>query len=72
MTISEHRLADGELQIRIVDDWVDCPRVGWVDIDRCRECAYLLRLEDAVQVETPKSRVVCSAAAVPIDPESAW
>ena len=58
MTISAHRWAEGELRIRVIDDRVDCPRVGTVDIDRCRECAYLLRLEDAVQAGTSETRRV--------------
>lgn len=72
MTISKHRLADGELRTRVVIGRVDCPRVGLVDIDRCRECAYLLRLEDAVQAGRAETHVVCSAASAPIDLESAW
>jgi hypothetical protein len=54
----------------VIDDRVDCPRVGCIDIDRCRECAYLLRLEDAAQAATSKTHVVCSAAD-PTDLESA-
>ena len=72
MTIPVHGWADGELRISVIDDRVDCPRVGSVDIDRCRECAYLLRLEDAVQAGTSERHVVCSAASAHFELEVAW
>ena len=62
MTISTHEWADGELRISVIDARVACPRVGTVDLDRCRECAYLLRLEDALAGGS-EIHVVCSARA---------
>ena len=72
MTISANGWADGELRIRVIDDRVDCPRVGTVDIDRCRECVYLLGLEDVVVTGTSVTHVVCSAASVDSGLQSAW
>ena len=72
MTISAQGSAERELRIRVIEDRVDCPRVGTVVLDRCRECAYLLRLEDAARAETSGSHVVCSAAPADFDFESAW
>jgi hypothetical protein len=71
MTISAHGWADGELRIRVIDDRVDCPRLDSADIDRCRECAYLLRLEAAV-TGASETHVVCLAASADFGLESAW
>ena len=72
MTISTHGLADGELRISVIDARVACPRVGTVDLDRCRECAYLLRLDDTVLAEAPAIHIVCSATATGPGLESGW
>ena len=72
MTISTHGRPDGELRIPVIDARVDCPRVGTVDLDRCRECAYLLRLDDAVLAGASGIHVVCSATAAGPGLESGW
>jgi hypothetical protein len=72
MTISAYGWADGELQIRVIDGRVDCPRVGTVVLDRCRECAYLLRMEDEILAGASETHVVCSAATADFGLESAW
>jgi hypothetical protein len=47
-----------ERHIPVEGNRVACQRAGTVDLDRCRECVYLLRLE---LVGTPASaRVVCA------------
>ena len=71
MTISAHRWTDGE-RIRVIDERVDCPRLGTVVLDRCRECAYLLRMEDAILAGMSETHVVCSAASADFGLESAW
>jgi hypothetical protein len=72
MTISANESADGAWRIRVIDCRVVCPRVGTVDIDRCRECVYLLGLEDVVLTGTSVTQVVCSAASVDSGLQSAW
>ena len=37
----------GQRTVHVVANRVACWRIGWVDIDRCRECPYLLRLDVA-------------------------
>jgi hypothetical protein len=54
---SEHRL-------RVVGDRVVCRRIGPTDLERCIECAYLLRLG--------RRYVVCVEGDLPIEPEFAW
>jgi hypothetical protein len=72
MTSSAHRSADGERRIRVIVDRVGCPRVGTVDLHQCRECAYLLRLEDAGTAETSAIHVVCSTTSPDLGQEFAW
>ena len=72
MTISTQGWADGELRIPVIDARVECPRVGTVDLDRCRECAYLLRLDDAVLAGASEIRILCSATAAGPGLESGW
>ncbi len=40
-------------------DCVDCWRLGPGELERCRECPYLLRLEGATADGSPVSHVVC-------------
>jgi hypothetical protein len=63
MTISTDEWAEREVRIRVIDDRVECPRVGTVEIDRCRECVYLLRLETAGQQRTSEAFVLCASVA---------
>lgn len=47
-----------ERHIPVANNLVACERMGTVELDRCRECVYLLRLE---LVGTPPSgHVVCA------------
>lgn len=41
-------------------DRVTCWRLGPVVLDRCRECVYLLRLEDATAGDSAAAYVVCA------------
>lgn len=54
----------GERRTRVIGDRLACWRIGPVDLDRCRECLYLLRLE--VAGTPPSGDVVCADA----DPEA--
>ncbi len=64
MTSSPDVTGRDEYRINVIGDRVACPRVGAVDLDRCRECTYLVRLEDAGPDRPSASYVVCSRAAV--------
>jgi hypothetical protein len=55
---------------RVIGDRVACWRIGKVDLDRCRDCLYLLRLEVA---GTPASGdVVCADANPEAEIAFAW
>ena len=69
MRISARSAASTELRIPVVRDRVACPRIGPVDLDRCRECAYLLRIEGADSDESGTASLVCSLGSVG-DPKS--
>jgi hypothetical protein len=49
-----------ERRVRVVGDRVACSRIGSVDLDRCRECVYLLRLEEASVHRVADPYVVCA------------
>lgn len=59
-----------ERRARVIGNRVACWRIGSVDLDRCRECLYLLRLE--VAGEPPSGRVVCAAATAEAEFDFAW
>ena len=48
--------AGRQLRLAVSDARVACPRLGNVDIERCAECPYLVRFEDARSLH-----VVCQA-----------
>lgn len=59
-----------ERRCRVIGDRVACWRLASVDLDRCRECVYLLRLE---VVGTPASGdVVCADSNPEADIAFAW
>lgn len=51
-----------ERHIPVEDNRVACPRMGTVELDRCRECVYLLRIELAGT--PPAGHVVCAGSHV--------
>lgn len=63
MTFSAASAASTELRIPVVRDRVACPRIGPVDLDGCRECPYLLRLEGADSYGSGAASIVCSLGA---------
>jgi hypothetical protein len=59
-----------ERRCRVIGDRVACWRIGSVDLDRCRECVHLLRLEVA---STPASGdVVCGDSGPEAEIAFAW
>lgn len=59
-----------ERRCSVIGDRVACWRIGSVDLDRCRECVYLLRLEVA---GTPASGdVVCAGSSPDAETAFAW
>jgi hypothetical protein len=64
MTSSADLAGRDQYRIHVIRGRVACPRVGAVDLDRCRECTYLVRLEDTGPDRPSGSYVVCSRAAV--------
>lgn len=53
-------------------DRVICRRLGPVALDRCRECVYLLRLEDATARDSATAYVVCSDHDPEPEADFAW
>ena len=47
-----------ERHIPVRGNRVACQRMGTVELDRCRECVYLLRLE--LDETSPTGHVVCA------------
>jgi hypothetical protein len=50
------------VEFRVVDGRVSCPRLGATVVERCRECDYLLRIDDRDGV-----RIVCSPSRYAVD-----
>jgi hypothetical protein len=60
----------GERRSRVEGNRVACQRAGTVELDRCRECLYLLRLEIA---GTPAvGHVICADPSVEAEFDFAW
>jgi hypothetical protein len=59
-----------ERRVRVTGDRVACWRIGSVDLDRCRECLYLLRLE--VAGTPPSGDVVCADSNPEAEIAFAW
>jgi hypothetical protein len=63
--------ANGSHRLRVVDDRVDCTRIGWTALDRCRECVYLVGLEPVAEGRAT-TRVLCLSGEPPEEPGFAW
>lgn len=59
-----------ELRVRVVDDRVACRRLGSVELARCRECLYLVRMEAGGATAPP--HVVCTAGFLKDEIDFAW
>lgn len=60
-----------EIRIPVVLGRVACPRIGSVDLDRCRECPYLSCLEEMDAGARGPAFVVCSLTTVE-QPDMVW
>jgi hypothetical protein len=63
MTSSADLTRTDEHWIHVLRGRVTCPRVGDVDLDRCRECTYLVRLAATGSDRPDPTYVVCLGAA---------
>jgi hypothetical protein len=73
MTGLAHLTRTDEHQIHVIGGQVACPRVGPVDLDRCRECMYLLRFGAKDPDRPGAAYVVCTAVDVQSDlSDMAW
>ena len=57
---------------RIKEDRVTCWRLGAADLDRCRECPYLVRLEYRGAPDRRAAYVVCTEASFDAEVDFAW
>ena len=62
MTFSTESAPDTELRFPVVAGRVGCLVIGPVDVDRCRECVYLVRVEEADSRRAGVASIVCSFA----------
>ena len=73
MTVAATIAAEAEQRrTRVKDNRVACRRIGSVDLDRCLECLYLIRLEDSGAAEPAALYVVCADAALDADVDFVW
>lgn len=76
MTLSRAILNEaGGRHIPVASNLVACPWLGTVELDRCRECVYLLRLE--LVGTPPGGHVVCADSYVEAElhawsPRQSW
>lgn len=60
-----------EHRARVIRDRVECWLAESVEIARCRECDYLVRLESPIAGDQPRV-VICGAPNQDADVEFAW
>ena len=72
MTISADVARRNEHRISVVRYRVACPRVGTVELDRCRECVFLLRLEAIGSDRSCGAHVVCMPTGAASRSEFEW
>ena len=58
--MSSASVAAGTRRQSVSDDRVFCWRLGPGELERCRECVYLLRLEGATEGGSAATHVVCA------------
>lgn len=61
-----------ERRIRVIGNRVACSRIGVVALERCRECDYLLRLDEVSEPRKPQKYVVCAEVAQDAETDFAW
>ncbi len=62
----------GARRLPVSIDRVMCWRLGPIELDRCRECVNLLRLEGVTADERGASHVVCAGPHPEPDLDFAW
>jgi hypothetical protein len=58
-----------EVRYPVLAGRVTCVRLGAVEVERCRECVYLLRMESSAGTPT---HVVCAAQDLEPEFDFAW
>lgn len=48
-----------EHRIPVMNDWVACPQLGEVELERCLECCHLIRLEPPAPGSSTPRQVIC-------------
>jgi hypothetical protein len=64
--------ATGERRVRVIDGRVACWRIGSVNLDRCQECDYLLRVEEESAHRLGHGYVVCADDAADAERDWVW
>lgn len=59
-------------RIRVEGNRVACWRLGPVELDRCRECLYLVTLDNAAAPDAPMGYVVCVDSDLDAEVDFAW
>ena len=72
MTTSTLQHEIGIRRLPVSVDLVACWRIGPVDVDRCRECVYLMGLEGAHAGEPGAASVVCADRDPGLEVDLAW
>jgi hypothetical protein len=66
----QHEVGARRLPVSV--DRVACWRIGPVELDRCRECVYLMRLEGAHPGDPRAASVVCLDCDPALEVDFAW
>ena len=72
MTRSADLTRTDEHWIPVIGGQVACPRLGVVELDRCRECTYLVRVAAAGPDRLEVTDVVCLGATVGESDPNDW
>jgi hypothetical protein len=66
----QHEVDTRRLPVSV--DRVTCWRIGPVELDRCRECVYLIRLEGGHAGDAGAASVVCADRDPALEVDFAW
>lgn len=73
MTLATSRISDAkERRVRVEGGRVDCRRLGTTQLDRCRECPYLVALHEGATVGGSDHFVLCLDSDLDADVDFAW
>ncbi len=62
----------GTRRLPVSVDRVACWRIGPVELDRCRECVYLMRLDGAHAGDREAASVVCADRDPALEADFTW